>query len=154
MAEVYSLVYRPRNEHPEEHYLRVPAESVHLRVGQGIEGDRNGGKNPERQLNVMTYETMTQLAQEGFKANPGELGEQIVVSGLDVNALPAGAQVQLGASAVIEIVKPRTGCDRFESIQNKPRGDAANRLGMMARVVVGGEVRVGDTVKALEAVAQ
>lgn len=154
MAEVYSLVYRPRNEHPAEHYLRIPSESVQLRVGQGIEGDRNGGKNPERQLNVMTYETMDALAQEGFKARPGELGEQIVVRGLDVNNLAAGTQVQLGESAVIEIVKPRTGCDRFESIQGKPRGDAANRLGMMAKVVVGGEVRIGDAVKMLEAVSQ
>ncbi|MEP7293974.1 MAG: MOSC domain-containing protein [Chloroflexota bacterium] len=152
MAEVYSLVYRPENEHPAEHYLRIPVESASLVVGRGIEGDRNGNGNPNRQLNVMSFETMTDLQQEGFKAQPGELGEQIVLRGLDVNVLEAGSRIQLGDSAVIEIVKPRTGCDRFEAIQGKPRTDAANRLGMMARVVTDGEVRVGDAVKALESV--
>jgi MOSC domain-containing protein YiiM len=153
MAEIYSLVYRPENEHPAEHYLRIPAENFNLVVGKGIQGDRNGNGNPARQLNIMTYETLVELQQEGFKAQPGELGEQIVVRGLDVNLLPEGAQVQFGDNAVIEVIKPRTGCDRFESIQGKPRGDASNRLGVMARVVVSGQVRVGDAVKVLQPVA-
>lgn len=154
MAEIHSLVYRPKNEHPEAHYLRVPVESANLLVGHGIEGDRNGGGNPARQLNVMTHETMNELQGEGFRAQPGELGEQIVVRGLDIDSLPAGAQLQFGEQAVIEIVKPRTGCDRFEAIQGKPRTNAANRLGMMARVVTGGQIRVGDTVSVLEPITQ
>lgn len=154
MAEIYSLVYRPEKEHPADHYLRVPLESARLVIGRGIEGDQNGKGNPDRQLNVMSYETLLALGGEGFKAQPGELGEQIILRGLDVNALEAGARIQLGGDAVIEIIKPRTGCERFEAIQGKPRTDAANRLGMMARVVTGGVVKVGDTVKALEVVAQ
>lgn len=150
MAEIYSLVYRPENEHPADHYLRVPFETVSLVAGKGIEGDWNGDGNPARQLNIMTYETMVELQQEGFKAQPGQLGEQIAVRGLDVNTLAAGTQLQFGDNAVIEIIKPRTGCDRFEAIQGKPRTDAANRLGMMARVVTGGQVRVGDSVTVLE----
>jgi MOSC domain-containing protein YiiM len=154
MAEIYSLVYRPENRHPAGHYLRVPLETANLVVGHGIEGDWNGGGSPVRQLNVMTHETMQQLQAEGFKAQPGELGEQIIVRGLDVDALPEGAQIQLGANAVIQIVKPRTGCDRFEAIQGKPRGSAANRLGMMAKVVTAGQVAVGDSVSVLEPITQ
>ena len=154
MASIYSLVYRPEQAHPAEHYLRVPLDTARLLVGHGIEGDQNGNGNSNRQLNVMSYETMQELGGEGFKVQPGELGEQIILRGLDVNVLETGARIQLGDSAVIEIIKPRTGCDRFEAIQGKPRTDAANRLGMMARVVTAGEVRVGDTVRALETVAQ
>jgi len=40
----------------------------------------------------------------------------------------------------------RHGCERFEAIQGRPREQAAGRLGVMARVVVGGPIRVGDPV--------
>jgi MOSC domain-containing protein YiiM len=149
MAEIYSLVYKPQDENAPDHYTRLPLESATLVAGHGIQGDLNGKGNPERGLNVMSYETMAELGGEGFQAQPGQLGEQSVVRGLDVNALPGGTRLQFGDSAVIEVVKPRTGCDRFEAIQGKPRGDAAERLGVMARVVTGGTVRVGDPVVAV-----
>ncbi len=154
MAEIYSLVYKPKDENAPDHYTRLPLESATLVVGHGIAGDLNGGGKPERGLNVMSFETLAALSGEGFRTQPGQMGEQIVVRGLDVRALPAGTLVQLGESAIIEVIKLRTGCERFEAIQGKARGDAAGRLGVMARVVTGGLVRVGDAVKALETVAQ
>lgn len=154
MAEIYSLVYKPQDENAPDHYTRIPMQTVTLVAGNGIEGDLNGQGNPKRSLNVMSAETQTQLKTEGFKTAPGELGEQIAVKGLDVDSLPWGTRLQLGSSAVIEIVKPRTGCDRFEAIQGKPRTDAANRLGMMATVVIGGTVTVGDPITVLETVAK
>ena len=153
MAEVYSLVYKPHDENAAGHYTRVPLESARLVVGHGIEGDLNGKGNPNRQLNVMSYETLTSLSGEGFKTNPGELGEQITLRGLDVNVLEVGTRVQLGDQAVIEVIKPRTGCDRFEAIQGHARNEAAGRLGVMARVVTEGLVRVNDPVKVLETVS-
>ena len=152
MAEIYSLVYKPENDDAPDHYTRIPLEHARLVEGHGIEGDLKGDGNPDRQLNVMSYETLVALGGEGFKTQPGQMGEQIIVRGLNINVLPAGARLQLGDSAVIEIIKLRTGCDRFEAIQGKPRTDAAGRLGVMARVVKGGVVAVGAEVKLLEAV--
>jgi MOSC domain-containing protein YiiM len=154
MAEIYSLVYKPQDENAPDHYTRIPMQTVTLVAGNGIEGDLNGQGNPNRNLNVMSAERQAELKGEGFKTAPGELGEQIAVKGLDVDALPWGTRLQFGDSAIIEIVKPRTGCDRFEAIQGKPRTDAANRLGMMAKVVTGGVVRVGDPITVLETVAK
>ncbi|MBI1259251.1 MAG: MOSC domain-containing protein [Chloroflexi bacterium] len=153
MAEIYSLVYKPEDENSPEHYTRLPLDSARLLVGQGIEGDLNGSGNPNRQLNVMSFETQQQLGAEGFKAKTGELGEQITLRGLDIDALEAGTRIQLGDQAVIEVIKPRTGCDRFEAIQGHLRSEAANRLGMMAKVVADGVVNVGDPVKVLESVS-
>lgn len=154
MAEIYSLVYRPVNEHPAQRYARMPLDSAALIAGQGIEGDHDGGGHPDRNLNIMSYETLTELKAEGFMTQPGEMGEQIIVRGLDVNILAAGTRLRFGDRAVIEVVKLRTGCDRFESIQGKPRTAAAGRMGVMARVITSGSVRVGDPVSVLETVAK
>jgi MOSC domain-containing protein YiiM len=84
------------------------------------------------------------------------MGEQLVLAGLDFSTLAVGARLQLGeaaGAAVIEFVKNRTGCDRFEHIQGRPRESVAGRLGFMARVVAGGRIKVDDPVSLLEAVA-
>jgi MOSC domain-containing protein YiiM len=52
---------------------------------------------------------------------------------------------------VIEVGIPRTGCARFEAIQGKPRGLAKGRLGVLATVVAGGVVAVGDAAEVLPA---
>ena len=58
----------------------------------------------KRQLNVMHAEILAQLGTEGFKVGPGEMGEQIVVAGVDPAALVPGARLKLG-EAVIEVVE-------------------------------------------------
>jgi MOSC domain-containing protein YiiM len=121
-----------------------------LIAGYGIEGDRKGG-HPDRNLNLMAQETLNSLASEGFIAGPGQMGEQLIVDGLvqDLNTLPAGTQLQIGTQAVIELVKPRTGCERFEAIQGQSPSKVQARMGVMARVLTGGAIQVGDGVKIL-----
>ncbi len=85
MAHVVSIVYRPRDAEmprPQDHFARVPLERARLVESHGIDGDAKGGSG-DRQLNVMLAENLAHLGTEGFKARPGELGEQIVIAGLD-----------------------------------------------------------------------
>jgi MOSC domain-containing protein YiiM len=150
MAHVVSIVYRPKKTgRPQYRYERVPAERVRLVARWGVEGDVKGSK-AKRQLNVMHAEWVAELGAEGFKAGPGELGEQVVVAGVEPGAMAAGARLRLGA-AVIEVVEPRTGCARFETIQGRSREEVKGRLGVIARVIEGGEVAVGDPVEVLPA---
>ncbi len=150
MARIVSIVYRPRHAEtprPQEHFTRERLERARLVEFQGIDGDAKGGTG-DRHLNVMLTEALAQLGHEGFKVGPGELGEQIIIAGLDPAALVQGARLKLGG-AVIEVGIPRTGCARFEMIQGKPKQAAKGRLGVMARVVSGGEIAVGDPVEVL-----
>ena len=78
------------------------------------------------------------------------MGEQIIISGLNINDLEAGSRLQIGEQAVVELVTPRTGCDRFEAIQGLPPASAAGRLGMMCRVTQSGPIQIGDSIKILE----
>jgi MOSC domain-containing protein YiiM len=150
MTQIASIVYKPIGQpDTDDDYLRVDLDAATLVAGYGIEGDAKGG-NPNRNLNVMSYETLTFLRTQGFYTEPGQMGEQIVIHQLDVDSLPAGARLQLGDEATIEIIKPRTGCDKFERVQRKSRQQAAGQMGQMARVLTGGVIRVGDPVKVLQ----
>jgi MOSC domain-containing protein YiiM len=150
MTQIASIVFKPAGvDEPEDDYLRVDLDEATLIAGYGIDGDMKGG-HPDRQLNIMSYETLTNLRGRGFYTEPGQMGEQIVIHQLDVDNLPPGTRVQIGGSAVIEVVKQRTGCEKFERLQKRPRTQAAGQLGVIARVISGGQIRVGDPVKVLQ----
>jgi MOSC domain-containing protein YiiM len=153
-GHIAHLLYQPAPSEDKEPYgyVRIPRDTVTLIAGHGIEGDRKAGKNPKRNLNIMASETVKALAAEGFKTQPGEMGEQIQLSGIDVNALKRGDRLQIG-SAIVEITMPRTGCAWFEKIQTHSPKTVQGRLGQMASVIEGGEIRVGDPVRVLEQVA-
>lgn len=148
MGEIASIVYKPhQGPQPRNDYLRIEVSEATLVAGHGIEGDRKASRN--RQLNVMSFETLKGMVEEGFQTQPGKMGEQIVIRQLDVNTLPLGAKLQLGSEAVIEMIEARTGCSKFERVQLRTKQQAEGRLGMMARVLAGGKIRVGDVVRVL-----
>lgn len=149
MPHLTSIVYSPAHleAKPDDHFTRVPLARAELVPDYGIAGDRKGGPG-KRQLNLMRAETIAELAAEGYKAGPGELGEQLVIAGLEMKHLADGTRLRLG-SAVLELVEARNGCARFEGIQGRPRSASKGRLGYLARVIEGGEVGVGTTVEVL-----
>ncbi|MBI5929629.1 MAG: MOSC domain-containing protein, partial [Chloroflexi bacterium] len=146
MSRIYSIVYQPKpSKHQEPfHYTRVPVETATLIADYGIEGDRKAGKNKTRQVNLLGYDWVQEMNAKGYKTEPGELGEQIIVEGLDVFTLNKGDRLQIGEVAIIEITKPRTPCEWFAAIQGKDYDSFDFRVGMLARVIEGGVIRVGD----------
>lgn len=151
MARIHSIVYQPAPSADEEPYRfnRVPLNEGMLIAGKGLEGDLNAleGTDINMQLNILSLETVQQLAQEGYKTNPGELGEQITVEGLDVMGLKIGDRLCLGSSAVVEMSEERTPCLWFQKIQNKTVTETMGRIGIMARVIEGGPIKIGDIVE-------
>ncbi len=155
IMKVASIVYKPEDtvSDPATQYVRIPLNSANLVSGYGIEGDRKGG-NPKRNLNLMSFETLGALRKEGFSTQPGQMGEQIVVQGMELGKLTEGDRLQIGDQACVEVVSHRTGCQRFEQIQGKSPKLAAGRMGVMANVVTGGRVAVGDPVTLLSKTVQ
>jgi MOSC domain-containing protein YiiM len=152
MPSIASITYRP--EHctepmPEVGYLRVSLAEATLLEGHGIDNDAKA--HPLRNLNIMDAPTLAELAAEGFPTAPGALGENIIVHGLDLRALPTGTRLALGADAVIEIARPRNGCVKLHAIDARMPKETEGRVGIMAQVVQAGMIRVGDSVEVLTA---
>lgn len=153
MGKIYSIVYQPAGmpyDHEREDYLRLPLDRADLIAGHGIEGDQKAGRNPQRQLNILSYEWLQALEPQGYRTGPGQFGEQLIVQGLPLMELEPGHRLQLGDKAVVEITKPRTGCDRLERAQRgKPAAGHLDPIGMLAKVIHSGTIQVGDPVAIL-----
>lgn len=94
--------------------------------------------------------------QLGAPLAPGWFGENLRVSGLDVNASRVGERWRIGETAIVEVTMPRTPCQTFARWvrtvdRTAERGwvrrfSAERRLGPYLRVVRSGSVVAGDRV--------
>ena len=150
MPHVASLAYKLADleRGPADRFSRVAVDRVTLVVGHGIAHDTKG-RSDSRQRNVLLFETVERLRGEGFHTKPGELGEQVVIAGLPSEIALPGARLLVGESAIIELVYYRIPCGRFARIQGQPKDLARERIGFMARVLVGGEFAIGSPVSVM-----
>jgi MOSC domain-containing protein YiiM len=152
-ARIKSITCQPLGKDYSErrdYYIREAVPQATLLAGHGIAGDQKAGRNPERQLNLLSYEWVQSLAAQGHNSEPGQFGEQMVLAGMAVEELQPGDRLQLGGEAVIEITKARTGCVRLELVQKDVLQRSGGTIGVLAKVVQGGEIAVGDDVKVLQ----
>lgn len=151
MSQIKSLAYQTgRSVEETRRYNRTPMDTLELIEGHGIQGDIKAGKHRRRQLNVMSREVLNHLAELGYHTAPGEMGEQLVLEGVDFSSLKAGMQLQLGDDAIIELTMKRVGCAWLEMVQGRPAiKETKAKLGFMAKVIKSGKIQVDDPVKIL-----
>jgi MOSC domain-containing protein YiiM len=109
-----------------------------------------------RQVHLIHAELFDELRTKGFVVAPGELGENVTTSGLDLLALPAGTRLHLGASAVVEITGLRNPCiqlDQFQkglmaaTLERDAEGNLVRKAGIMGIVLSEGDIRPGDAIR-------
>ena len=126
-------------------------ESADMVAGYGIEGDRHAtsrGPRTRRQVLLMDVETLGAFGLEG-----GQTRENVTTRGIDLHALPAGSRVALGDEAVVEITGFCDPCGRMDEVRDGLREAMVDRRGMLATVIEGGAVKIGDAARALEGAA-
>ncbi|MFI1396139.1 MOSC domain-containing protein [Streptomyces sp. NPDC020681] len=143
--------------------------SIKLLAGLGVEGDVHAGvtvkhrsriaQDPTqpnlRQVHLIHRELFEEVAEAGFEVAPGDLGENITTSGIDLLALPTGTVLRLGEQAVVEVTGLRNPClqiDAFSSgllkrvVGRDDAGNLVRKAGIMSIVRTGGVVRPGDSI--------
>lgn len=153
------------------HDFSKPArDSIRLLAGLGVEDDTHLGVTVQhrsrvavdptqpnlRQVHLIHAELFDELRAAGFEIGPGQIGENITTRGLDLLALPRGARLRIGASAVVRITGLRNPCaqlDRFRpglmaaTLGRTDEGALVRKAGVMGVVLTGGTVRAGDAVR-------
>lgn len=142
---------------PARHAALSALDVVTISREAGVVGDhysgrpRADGKGGNRQVTLIQAEDLEAIASYlGRAVTPEDLRRNLVVSGINLRALK-DRRFQVG-----EVVLEATGdchpCSRMEEILG-PGGYNAVRGhgGITARVIEGGQVRLGDPVTALDA---
>ena len=119
-----------------------------LVAGFGIEGDRHAtseGVRTARQVLLMDTETL-----DSFGLEAGQVRENVTTAGIDLHSLSRGQRLSLGGDVVVEITGHCAPCTRMDEIRAGLRSEIDGHRGMLASVVEGGTVGVGDGVSVLE----
>lgn len=143
-------------------------QQITLVEDHGVEGDAHAGRHVRhrfiarvwparannRQVHLMRAELFDELRAAGHSVGPGELGENVTTSGLELEHLPLGTRLYLGETAVVELTGLRTPCaliDRFQKgLRCKMiRGTSTPRFkcGVLGVVLAGGRVGAGDAAR-------
>jgi len=152
------------------HFSKTPALSIRLLSGLGVEGDGHMGATVQhrydrrrdptrpnlRQVHLIPSELFDELRGKGFAIGPGDLGENITTSDIDLAALATGTRLHLGARAVIELTGLRKPCTLMDKFQHglkdatqdiNANGGLIYKAGVMAVVLADGEVAAGDAIR-------
>jgi MOSC domain-containing protein YiiM len=149
-VEKISGTVRSINVAPRVGVRKDPLERGRLIAQFGLEGDAHAG-DWHRQVSLLAEESIEKIRQKGLSVVAGDFAENITTSGLDLPALPVGTKLQVGNEAILEVTQIgkvcHTRCHIFYAV-----GDCVMpREGIFARILVGGDVRVGDDVGVLTA---
>jgi MOSC domain-containing protein YiiM len=119
-----------------------PVESARALSGQGLEGDRSCRADNPRQVLVMDQETL-----DRFGLAPGVVKENITTRGLNLIDARAGQVMFIGDEVTLELVGECIACQKINEIRPGLLDEIQGRRGMLAMVINGGEIKVGDTAR-------
>jgi MOSC domain-containing protein YiiM len=150
-------------------FSKLNQDSIRLLTGLGVEGDAHLGKTVKhrsrvaqdptqpnlRQVHLIHAELHEELRTIGFSVLPGQMGENITTSGINLLGLPTGTRLHIGDIAVVEVTGLRNPCrqlDQFQSglmaavLGRDEQNNLIRKAGVMGIVLADGEVRPGDVI--------
>ncbi|MEY2927420.1 MAG: hypothetical protein RL367_1897 [Pseudomonadota bacterium] len=155
---------------------KTVCDEITLIAGEGVAGDAHCGamvkhrsrvaKDPTqpnlRQVHMIHAELLGELADRGFVVAPGELGENMLTQGLDLQGLATGTRLHIGDQVVVELTGLRNPCNQINGhspglmdalLERANDGVLIRKGGVMGIVVTSGTVRAGDRVRVSEPLA-
>lgn len=118
--------------------------SAVLLEGLGVQGDAHVGS--EWQLSLLAVEDICRL-DAYLKA--GDFAENITTEGIDLSAAKLGAELKIGRTAVVRVVKRGKDCRNPCRIYKKHGRCIMPEKGLFAEVIAGGGIKKGDVISYL-----
>lgn len=133
-----------------------PVEAADVTT-EGVAGDaqrdREHHGGPERAVCLFSMEVIRDLRAEGHPIEPGHIGENVTLEGLDWEAVTPGTRLLLGADVLLEITRYTSPCHNirasfaagdFGRVSQKKHPGWSR---VYARVLRTGAIRRGDPVR-------
>ncbi len=119
-----------------------PVQEATVLSGLGLEGDRSAFEGSVRQVLFMDKETLDE-----FGLAPGQVKENITTTGLDLSQTKKGEVFFIGDEVTMEIVGECEPCGKMDALQPGLMEKIDHRRGMLAMVINGGHIKVGDSIR-------
>lgn len=153
---------------PKHSFSKPDVAEIELHEGLGVVGDAHYGTTVQhrsrvradpsqpnlRQVHLMHAELFDELAAQGRRVEPGQLGENVTTRGIRLLELPVGARLTIG-DAVVTITGLRNPCQQINDFQDglmkqlvftDDDGNVVRLAGVMGIVSRSGTVRPGDEI--------
>lgn len=108
----------------------------------GIEGDAHAGKW-HRQVSLLALEKIEEFRNKGATVEFGAFGENLVISGIELNKLPIGQRLRVG-EVELEVTQIGKKCHDKCAIFYQVGQCIMPTNGIFTKVLKGGKVKVGD----------
>ena len=118
-----------------------PVQQATAISGLGLEGDRSAYEGNTRQVLFVDKEIL-----DGFGLEPGQVKENITVTGLNVAQVQPGQVFTIG-DVTLEAVGDCEPCGKMDAIRLGLKDQLQGKRGMLAKVINGGRIKVGDSVR-------
>jgi MOSC domain-containing protein YiiM len=150
-------------------FSKFVVTEITIVAGLGVDGDAHQGVTVKhrsrvkadptqpnlRQVHLIHSELFDEVAEQGFRVEPADLGENITTKGIDLLGLPRGAHLKVGEEVVLEVTGLRNPCAQIDDFQKGllsavldrgPNGELIRKSGVMSVVLRGGSVQPGDRI--------
>ncbi len=114
----------------------------------GIEGDAHAGKW-HRQISLLSKEDIDEFNKKGADVTPGAFGENVIVDENILKDIKVGNWLKVN-DVILEITQLGKECHDHCQIYYRMGECIMPRLGIFARVLNGGKVKIGDEIKRVE----
>jgi MOSC domain-containing protein YiiM len=114
----------------------------------GLKDDAHAGKW-HRQVSLLAMESISKMVRLGLKVGPGDFAENITTQGLDLLKLPVGTRFRIGENSLLEVTQMGKVCHTRCAIYYQAGDCVMPKEGIFAKVLEGGEIKVGDEIHVL-----
>lgn len=150
-------------------FSKQTVDHIELVEGLGVQGDSHAGPTVQhlshlrqdptqpnlRQVHLIHSELFEELVVAGYSISPGDLGENVTTTGVDLLGLPQDSLLHLGRTAVVRVTGLRNPCQQINDYADGllklvllpgPDGEVIRKAGIMGVVERGGMVSPDDPI--------
>ncbi len=121
-----------------------------LEEDYGLVGDAHADCCTHRQVSLLATESINKMRGLGLDIGPGDFAENLTCEEIDLVSLSVGTRLSTGKGVILEVTQIGKECHSGCAIYRQIGKCIMPKEGVFAKVVKGGLVKAGDTIRIMQ----